>query len=271
VKKIIFAVAGVICVVLGAIGVVTPVLPTTPFLLLATFLFSRSSPKMNKFLLENKVFGKYLSNYFNNKPIPVKEKIISISFLWLGLGLTFYFANIPPWVVALLVFIGIAVSLHIATLGILKSKLLVLSWRIRFENSVPEPAVIGLWHQDLPACLAAFKYRNIAVLISRSPDGSRFTRLSESLGYDVFRGSSSRGQSEVRHLLQALKDGRSAGMALDGPRGPALVAKPGAEWLAQKANVPLVNPRVKYSCAFRLKSWDRTFIPLPFSKITIFC
>jgi len=269
VKKIIFAVSGVVCVILGAIGVVTPVLPTTPFLLLATFLFSRSSPKMNKFLLENKVFGKYLSNYFNNKPIPIKEKIISISFLWLGLGLTFYFANLPLWVIILLIFIGIAVSIHIATLGI-RYKILVLSWRVRFEKILPEPAVIGLWHQDLPACLAAFKYRNIAVLISKSPDGSRFTKLAESLGYNVFRGSSSRGQSEVRHLLKSLRAGNSAGMALDGPRGPALVAKPGAEWLAQKANVPLVNVCVKYSCAFRLKSWDRTFIPLPFSKISIF-
>jgi lysophospholipid acyltransferase (LPLAT)-like uncharacterized protein len=149
-------------------------------------------------------------------------------------------------------------------------KILVLSWRIRFEKFLPEPAVIGLWHQDLPACFAAFKHKSIAVLISKSPDGSKFAKLAQNLGYNVFRGSSNRGQSEVRHLLEALKAGNSAGMALDGPKGPALVAKPGAEWLAQKANVPLVNVSVKYSRAFRLKSWDNTFIPLPFSKISIF-
>jgi lysophospholipid acyltransferase (LPLAT)-like uncharacterized protein len=149
-------------------------------------------------------------------------------------------------------------------------KILVLSWRARFEKFLPEPTVIGLWHQDLPACLAAFKHKNIAVFISKSPDGGKFAKLAESLGYNVFRGSSSRGQSEVRHLLKTLKAGYSAGMALDGPKGPALVAKPGAEWLAQKANVPLINVKVRYSCAFRLKSWDNTFIPLPFSKIFIF-
>jgi lysophospholipid acyltransferase (LPLAT)-like uncharacterized protein len=150
-------------------------------------------------------------------------------------------------------------------------KLLALSWRVQFEKPLPKgPAVIGLWHQDLPACLAAFRHRNIAVMVSKSRDGSRFARLCQSLGYDVFRGSSSRGQSEVRHLLFALKNGRAAGMALDGPRGPALVAKPGAKWLAQKAEARLVCVDVKYSCAFRLKSWDKTFIPLPFSKITIF-
>jgi uncharacterized membrane protein YbaN (DUF454 family) len=120
VKKTLYAGAGIICIILGAIGIVTPVLPTTPFLLLATFLFSRSSPKMNKFLLENRVFGKYLSNYFNNKPIPIKQKVISILFLWAGLGSTFYFADLPLWVTVLLVFIGIAVSIHISTLGIFR-------------------------------------------------------------------------------------------------------------------------------------------------------
>ncbi len=150
-------------------------------------------------------------------------------------------------------------------------KLLVLTWRVKFEKPCPEGVVIGLWHQDLPACLAAFKYRNIAVLISKSSDGSKFAKLSKSLGYDVFRGSGSKGQSEVRHLLKALGEGRSAGMALDGPKGPALIAKPGAAWLSRKALVPLVEVSVKYSHAIRLKnSWDKTFIPLPFSKISIF-
>ena len=148
-------------------------------------------------------------------------------------------------------------------------KLLVLSWRIRFENAWPEPAVIGLWHQDLPACLAAFKYKNIAVLISKSGDGSKFAKLAGSLGYDVFRGSSSKGQSEVKHLFKALKNGRSAGMALDGPKGPALIAKPGAQWLAGKSKMPLLTVKAKYSNAMRLNSWDKTFIPLPFAKITI--
>jgi lysophospholipid acyltransferase (LPLAT)-like uncharacterized protein len=149
-------------------------------------------------------------------------------------------------------------------------KLLVLSWRISFEKPLPSgPVVIGLWHQDLPACLAAFKYRNIAVLISQSKDGSKFAKLAQSLGYDVFRGSSSRGQSEIKHLLKALKSGNSVGMALDGPKGPALLAKPGAEWLFKKANAAFVRVEVKYSHALRLKSWDKTFIPLPFSKICI--
>lgn len=108
---------GCVAVALGAIGVVTPVLPTTPFLLLATFLFSRSSEKLNHALLRNKVFGKYLSSYFENKPVPISTKVVSIGFLWLGLGSTFYFATLSNLVIAILLAVGVAVTVHIALLG----------------------------------------------------------------------------------------------------------------------------------------------------------
>ena len=116
-KKYIYISLGILCVLLGAVGVVTPVLPTTPFLLLAAFLFSRSSEKLHNLLLKNRIFGKYLSNYFNNVPVPLKEKLISISFLWAGLGITFYFANLSKTVTVILIVIGVSVSFHIATLG----------------------------------------------------------------------------------------------------------------------------------------------------------
>jgi len=121
-KKHLYITFGITCVVLGTIGIVTPVLPTTPFLLLATYLFAKNSPKMHELLLKNKVFGKYLSNYFENKPIPIKQKIYSILFLWLGLGSTFYFADLPRWAFVLLIFVGISVTIHIATLGRWKTK-----------------------------------------------------------------------------------------------------------------------------------------------------
>ncbi|MCL2208049.1 MAG: YbaN family protein [Fibromonadales bacterium] len=116
-KKYIYISLGILCVILGGIGVVTPVLPTTPFLLLAAFLFSRSSKKMHDMLLKNKVFGKYLYNYSNHIPFPLKDKIFSIAFLWTGLSATFYFADLPKWVFILLIVIGISVSIHIAMLG----------------------------------------------------------------------------------------------------------------------------------------------------------
>ena len=77
---------------------------------------------MHELLLKNKVFGKYLSDYFENKPIPIKQKLYSILFLWLGLGSTFYFAELQRWVFVLLVFVGVSVTIHIATLGRRKTK-----------------------------------------------------------------------------------------------------------------------------------------------------
>jgi uncharacterized membrane protein YbaN (DUF454 family) len=112
-----YLLCGCIAVVLGAICVVLPVWPTTPFLLLATFFFARSSERLNRALLRNKIFGRFLTNYFENKPIPLREKIVSIGFLWLGLGATFYFATLKTWVIGLLLFIGIAVTVHICMLG----------------------------------------------------------------------------------------------------------------------------------------------------------
>jgi len=116
-KKHIYISLGILCVILGSIGVVTPVLPTTPFLLLAAFLFSRSSSKLHDMLLKNKIFGKYLYNYFNNIPIPLKDKLFSIAFLWAGLGATFYFATLSRTVFVILIVIGVGVTVHIATLG----------------------------------------------------------------------------------------------------------------------------------------------------------
>jgi len=144
----------------------------------------------------------------------------------------------------------------------------VRSWRFCWEGPpLPSVCVIALWHQDLPACLGAFRFRDISVLISQSRDGGLFAELARLLGYRVFRGSSSRGQEATRHLLRALRRGYSTGMALDGPRGPALLEKPGSQWLARQAGVPLAYVKVRYTHALRLRSWDRTCIPWPASRI----
>ncbi|MDR0790490.1 MAG: YbaN family protein [Bacteroidales bacterium] len=116
-KHALFIFFGVVCVTLGAIGIVTPVLPTTPFLLLAAWLFSKSSNRLHNLLLGNKVFGKYITNYFENKPIALKARLVSIAFLWLGLGLSFYFGTLSTAITILLVVVGILVSLHIFLLG----------------------------------------------------------------------------------------------------------------------------------------------------------
>ena len=80
-KKKIYFIIGIISVLLGSIGIFLPLLPTTPFLLLAAYCFSKSSEKFHKALLENKIFGQYIRDYQEKKGITLKNKIIAISVL----------------------------------------------------------------------------------------------------------------------------------------------------------------------------------------------
>ena len=146
----------------------------------------------------------------------------------------------------------------------------IRSLRVRF--SVPEgygPGVLGLWHQDLLASCAAFKDKDVHVLISESGDGELFAKTTERLGYRVSRGSDTHGSLNVRHLAKTLKEGGFVGMALDGPKGPALEVKPGSLWLSQVSGRPLWQICVRYGLHFRLKTWDNFIVPLPLSTIDV--
>lgn len=143
---------------------------------------------------------------------------------------------------------------------------------LRVKISVPPDyrfGVLGLWHRDLIASCATFKNQNVHVFISESKDGEIFALAAKKLGYEITRGSDSRGALNVRRLLESLKKGRFVGMALDGPHGPALEVKPGSLWLAQKAQCPLWKIDVSYGLHFTLKTWDKFVVPLPLSKIVV--
>jgi uncharacterized protein len=76
--KVAFALLGWICVGLGAVGIVTPLLPTTPFLLVATYCFSRSSDRFNTWLLEHGTFGPIVRDWQEQRAIPMRGKIIAL-------------------------------------------------------------------------------------------------------------------------------------------------------------------------------------------------
>lgn len=81
-KKLLLILIGVISMSLGMLGIILPVLPTTPFLLIAAACFMRSSEKLYKFLITNKYFGQYIKDYREGKGIPVKTKVIALVMLW---------------------------------------------------------------------------------------------------------------------------------------------------------------------------------------------
>lgn len=116
VVRTLFFIAGSITLVLGAIGIVLPVLPTTPFLLISLACYLRSSERMTHWMLTNKYFGKYIKNYQEGKGIPLKTKIYAISLLWITILYSAFFI-VPIWVVQIILFtIATLVTLHLVRL-----------------------------------------------------------------------------------------------------------------------------------------------------------
>ena len=99
---------------ISIIGIFLPILPTTPFLLLAAALYAKSSKRFYGWLINNRILGRYIKNYREGKGIPLKVKIIAISILWITIGYSAIFAIDILWVRILLVIIAIGVTVHIA-------------------------------------------------------------------------------------------------------------------------------------------------------------
>ena len=83
--------AGTISLVLGAVGIVLPILPTTPFLLATAACYYKSSSRMHKWLINNKLFGEYIRNYQEGKGIPLKTKVTALTVLWITIGISTFF------------------------------------------------------------------------------------------------------------------------------------------------------------------------------------
>lgn len=111
--KIILRIVGTISLILGIIGIALPILPTTPFLLLTAFCYLKSAPAWHKRLLESKHLGPYIKNFQENKCIPLRIKVYSISMLWLTISISAIFFVSLWWVRSLLFAIAVGVTIHI--------------------------------------------------------------------------------------------------------------------------------------------------------------
>jgi uncharacterized membrane protein YbaN (DUF454 family) len=114
-KKVILLSCGFLCLALGGIGVFIPVLPTTPFVLVAAACFS-VSPPIQKRIYRIKFFREYLDSYKKGTPIDVKTRIVSISALWVMLIASMIIAR-KMIMFIILPIIGIAVTIHLLTIG----------------------------------------------------------------------------------------------------------------------------------------------------------
>ena len=106
-------VAGTFFLGLGILGIILPILPTTPFFLLSAACYSRGSERFYKWLMGNRWFGKYISNYRTGKGIPVKVKIVVIIILWITISFSVVFIVIHPILRFILFIIAILVTMHL--------------------------------------------------------------------------------------------------------------------------------------------------------------
>lgn len=115
IKQKIYFSTGCFFLLLGGIGIVIPILPTTPFLLITAFCFSKSSTKWLHWLEKNRYFGPFVINYRTNRGIELNDKIRAITFLWVSLSVSIVLINHEISAFWLSV-IGICVTIHIVKL-----------------------------------------------------------------------------------------------------------------------------------------------------------
>ena len=129
--------------------------------------------------------------------------------------------------------------------------------------------ILALWHGRILAAAPYFQNRGIVAMASENFDGEWIARLLARFGYGAARGSTSRGGPAA--LRQLVRDVKAHGVAftLDGPRGPAEVAQPGAVWLAKATGQPLLPFHSEAASSWTLQSWDRTQIPKPFTTVAM--
>ena len=112
--KYLYLLVGWLFTILGFIGVIIPVLPTTPFLLIAVWAFSKSSERLHNWLFNHKIFGPYLHDWFDHGVINPRAKILAVSLMWLSLSYVIYkYHAVSLWICALTFISILALSIFI--------------------------------------------------------------------------------------------------------------------------------------------------------------
>jgi lysophospholipid acyltransferase (LPLAT)-like uncharacterized protein len=150
-----------------------------------------------------------------------------------------------------------------------------LTWRVegldhlQFDGNGRRP-IMAFWHSRVLTATYFFRNRGIVVMISENFDGEWIARIIESFGFGTSRGSTSKGgQRALLQLKREMEEGRPAGFAVDGPRGPARKVQPGVVWLAKLTGNPVVPFHMEASKFWSVGSWDRTQVPRPFSTVAL--
>jgi lysophospholipid acyltransferase (LPLAT)-like uncharacterized protein len=137
-----------------------------------------------------------------------------------------------------------------------------------------QPYILCLWHNRVlffPYIIRRFTpARKPTPLVSASKDGALLADMIHRFGFPTVAGSSSRrGISALLRLAEVIAAGRDVAITPDGPRGPVYELSPGVIFLAQRTGAPVLPIHVEFSRCWRMRSWDRFILPMPFSTARV--
>ena len=117
--------AGSVSLLLGIVGMVLPLIPATPFVLLSAYCFGRSGSRFHGWLMENRYFGEYVRNFHEGRGISLPQKISSITLLWLSLAYSAFYIGVPLWAKVLLLVVAVGVTRHLVRMPTLRRAAIV--------------------------------------------------------------------------------------------------------------------------------------------------
>ncbi len=147
---------------------------------------------------------------------------------------------------------------------------------LRHLTKTDEPVAFVLWHNRLILTSEIFRrYRQghtVYGLVSASKDGAWLSAFFSLIGIRTVRGSSSKlGREAVNALVEVMRAGHDIGITPDGPRGPLYDFKAGGLIVARRVHAPLLLLGASFESAWQLRSWDRFYLPKPFSRVVLRC
>jgi lysophospholipid acyltransferase (LPLAT)-like uncharacterized protein len=177
-----------------------------------------------------------------------------------------------PWVMYVVLFPFVMVlKLYLRTLKLKMSK-----EDRAMMGEANSPMIILFWHNllfSIPIIQSRVRKRGrIYGLVSASKDGAWLECVFNYMGLGTIRGSANfRGAQSLKDLIRTIRDGNDVGITPDGSKGPVYTVKPGAAALAKTCKCPIIILSCDHSNAWRLKSWDRFYVPKPFSTVHYRC
>ena len=130
--------------------------------------------------------------------------------------------------------------------------------------------IFAFWHGRILSATYFWRGRGIVVMTSENFDGEWIAQVIQRFGYTTARGSTSRGGARALvQLRRDVRNGQPAAFTVDGPRGPARSVQPGAVWLASLTGRPILPFHIEADRYWSARSWDRTQVPRPFSRIVM--